>query len=161
MEKFLKLNLKPEWDEIEKVRNKSGVFLKSHGFSEDHIHALTMVISELMENAVKYGAFAKGNEPISLTIDVNKKTVIVEVQNPVDAGEISHLKKLDETIQWIRGYQDPFEAYIVKLKEVATKPLQDRESGLGLVRISYEGQSILDFYVSDENVLSVSAVYNY
>ncbi len=161
MEKSLKLNLQPEWDEIEKIRNKSSSFFKSHGFSENHIHALTMVISELIENAVKYGSYGDGDGPVSLSIDVNKKTVIIEVQNPVNAGEISHLRKLDETIQWIRGFQDPFEAYIVKLKEVATKPLQDKESGLGLVRISYEGQAILDFYVSDNNMLSVSAVYNY
>jgi hypothetical protein len=33
------------------------------------------------------------------------------------------------------------------------------ESGLGLVRIAYEGRSILDFYIDEENMLSVSAVY--
>jgi hypothetical protein len=161
MEKILKLNLAPEWDEIEKVRNKSSGFLESHGFSESHINALTMVVSELMENAVKYGSFTGKAGLIDLSIDINKNNVIIEVKCPVDAGEISHLRKLDETIQWIRGFQDPFEAYIVKLKEVATKSLQDKESGLGLVRISYEGQSILDFYVGDDNILSVSAVYNY
>jgi len=69
-----------------------------------------------------------------------------------------NLRRLDETIQWIRGYQSPFEAYVEKLKEVSTGENQG-ESGLGLVRIAYEGQSILDFYVDEQNMLAMSAVY--
>jgi hypothetical protein len=56
--------------------------------------------------------------------------------------------KLDKTVQLVRVYQDPFEAYVEKLKEVSRRPLNDEESGLGLVRIAYEGKAILDFFVS-------------
>ena len=61
--------------------------------------------------------------------------------------------------QWIRGHQDPFEAYLSRLQEVSVQELENRESGLGLVRIAYEGQSVLDFFVDDRNVVSVSAIY--
>jgi hypothetical protein len=44
------------------------------------------------------------------------------------------------------------------LKEVAKKPIHDHESGLGLVRIAYEGKSILDFFVAEDNALNVSAI---
>jgi hypothetical protein len=161
MEHTIKLTLKPDWDEIEPAREKSAKFFETHGFAEDHVNSLIMVVSELAENAVKYGAYPDGGGSIGLGIEIGNKTVIIEVTNPVKTGDLSFLKHLDETIQWIRGFQDPFEAYAIRLKEVATRPLADRESGLGLVRISYEGQSILDFFVSDDNVLSVSAVYNY
>jgi hypothetical protein len=70
------------------------------------------------------------------------------------------LSRLDQTIQWIRGYQDPFEAYIERIKEVSKKPLKDMESGIGLVRIAYEGKALLDFFVGDNNVLNVSVVSN-
>jgi hypothetical protein len=70
-----------------------------------------------------------------------------------------HLRRLDRAVQWIRGFQNPFEAYVEKLKEVSSQSLESNESGLGLVRIAYEGQSILDFFLLDRNVLSVSAVH--
>ena len=58
------------------------------------------------------------------------------------------------------GYQNPFEAYIEKLKEVAVQPQGNGESGIGIVRIAYEGQSIIDFYINEKGIISVSAVYH-
>jgi len=84
--------------------------------------------------------------------------VTIEVNNPVDESTSHDLRRLDRTIQWIRGYQDSFEAYIERMKEISKKPLKDEESGLGLVRIAYEGKAILDFFVRDDNMLNVSAV---
>ena len=63
-------------------------------------------------------------------------------------------------VQWIRGFQDPFEAYLERLKEVSSQSLDHEESGLGLVRIAYEGQSVLDFFVTENHVLAVSAVHH-
>jgi hypothetical protein len=62
-------------------------------------------------------------------------------------------------IQWIRGFQDPFEAYVERMKIVSAQPYSNGESGLGLTRIAYEGRSVIDFYVDEGNVLAVSAVY--
>ena len=42
---------------------------------------------------------------------------------------------------------------------MSSQSLESSESGLGLVRIAYEGQSILDFFLLETNVLSVSAVH--
>ena len=39
--------------------------------------------------------------------------------------------------------------------------MRDENSGLGLVRIAYEGDAILDFFVSDEGILNVSAIIEY
>ena len=63
-------------------------------------------------------------------------------------------------IQWVRGFQDPFEAYVKRLREIAKKSLDDKESGLGIVRIIYEGQVDLDFFVTDKDLLTVSAILN-
>lgn len=154
----LKLTIKPDWEEIEEVRNTSSEFLKSHGFPGDAVNALTMVISELIENGIKYGNFQAPENNVSLTIDVGSRIITVEVINPVDETAHVHLKRLDRTIQWIRGYQDPFQAYTERIRAVSKKPLNDEESGLGLVRIAYEGKSILDFFVGEDNILNVSAV---
>lgn len=158
MERSMKLTLRPKWDEIEKVRNGSGQFLTSHGCPNDTVHAVTMVVSELIENSIKYGIFAIPEDKVTVDIYVAENIITVEVTNPVDETAENHLENLDRTIQWIRGYQDPFEAYIERLKDVSKKPLANEESGLGLVRMAYEGNAILDFFVGEDNILNVSAV---
>jgi hypothetical protein len=160
MKKSMRLRVSPTWDEIEKVRNKSSTFLKSQGYSKDSVQSLTMVISELMENGIKYGRYSASGDKLLLNISIGEEIATVEVANPVDDRSYRDLKKLDKTIQWIRGYQDSFEAYVERLKEVSRKPLNDEESGLGLVRIAYEGKAILDFFVGEDDVVSVSAVTN-
>jgi len=161
MKESKRLYIRPKWEEIEKVRNQSGKFLKSHGLSGETIDALTMVISELVENSIKYGNFRLSENKVAANISIEEQIVTIEVTNPVDEGVCHHLEKLDKTIQWIRGYQDPFEAYVEKLKEVSKKPLKDEESCLGLARIAYEGMAIVDFFVGDDDILNVSAVSNY
>lgn len=158
MKKSMKLTVKPYWEEIEEVRNSSSEFFRSHGFSGDAVNALTMVISELIENGIKYGNFKMPENKVILTIHIGSRAVTVEVVNPVDETAHDHLKRLDRAIQWIRGYQDPFQAYTERIRAVSKRPLSDKESGLGLVRIAYEGKSILDFFLGDDNILNVSAV---
>ena len=97
---------------------------------------------------------------VVVSINIERNTVTIEVLNPVGEDAAQHLSRLDKTIQWIRGYQDPFEAYIERIKEVSKKPLKDAESGIGLVRIAYEGKALLDFFVGENNILNVSVVSN-
>ena len=160
MKKSIEFKVKPDWDEIEKVRNESADFLQSHKLSDNAIHSLSMIISELIENGLKYGDFKNGKNKVAVIINVGNNEVTVEVVNPVDESAYENLSRLDKTIQWIRGYQDPFEAYIERIKEVSKKPLHDMESGIGLVRIAYEGNGLLDFFVAENNMLNVSAVSN-
>jgi hypothetical protein len=160
MKKSIEFNVKPDWDEIEKVRNESADFLQSHELSDDTIHSLSMIISELLENGIKYGNFKMIENKVVVVINIERNTVTIEVLNPVDESAFKHLSRLDKTIQWIRGYQDPFEAYIERIKEVSKKPLNDVESGIGLVRIAYEGKALLDFFVGENNMLNVSVVSN-
>ena len=160
MNKSVEFKLKPDWDEIEKIRFESAGYLQSHGLSDERIHSLSMIISELIENSIKYGNFKIKKKKVAVFIDLNNDTITIEVLNPVDEGAYEHLARLDKTIQWIRSYQDPFEAYIERLKEVSKKPLNDEESGIGLVRIAYEGKALLDFFVGEKNMLNVSVVSN-
>jgi hypothetical protein len=152
------MTLRPHWDQIEEVRRRTRVFLKNQGLSRELIDAVTMVCSELVENGMKYGCFENPENGLTFNLNIVEKNVIVEVSHPTSASAASHLRRLDKTIQWIRGFQDPFQAYLEKLKEVARRPITDSESGLGLVRIAYEGKSIIDFFVAEDNALNVSAV---
>ena len=159
MAKSLNGKIKQDWDEIEDSRIKTLEFLKENKCNRDTIDAVIMVIGELLENAIKYGSFSKKNDSITFSVDVSSRDITVEVQNPVNIEANYHLDRFDKMIQWIRGYQNPFEAYSERLKIVSGRPFEDKESGLGLARIAYEGQSILDFYVNEGNIISVSAIY--
>lgn len=150
--------LKPDWEELEKVRDIVENYTREQGLKEDDMNSLQMVSCELVENAIKYGYFEQRKE-ISMSLQYRGNRVVIEVKNPLHESRLSNLEKLDAQIQFIRGFQNPLEAYIEKLRDVSAKQLKEGESGLGLVRIAYEGQSILDFYVNEDGILSISAVY--
>jgi hypothetical protein len=159
MNKLCKGSIKPEWDEIDLARESCiQTFKKEH--CPDHvIDAITMVMHELLENALKYGKYENSESRINYSVKADEKSITIEVTNPIHGEDSPNFIMLDKSIQWIRGYQNPFQSYAEKLKEVSTRPLRDNESGLGLVRIAYEGQSILDFYLGDDNQINISAVY--
>lgn len=160
----LQLRIRPDWDAVKAAWDPSMKLFLGAGFSKDVSYGLCMSAQELLENAVKYGRFdaaQNGSDPdtiIELILDIADRAVTIEVRNPVD-DDPARLKRLDDTIQWVRGYQNPFEAYVERMKEVSSQPYTPGQSGLGLTRIAYEGQCILDFFVDDRNTLAVSAVY--
>ncbi len=159
MEQLLAGSVKPEWEEIETAVNSCSNKLKQESYDNDTVDAIAMILESLMENAMKYGAFHRHEDNVTYSIAKSGDTLTIETRNYIEDGHDQDVKKLDERIQWIRGYQNPFEAYIERLKEVSSRPFKDKESGMGLVRMAYEGQAILDFFVDAENIISVSAIY--
>lgn len=150
----------PQWDAIEGARNQISRFLKDQYVAKDLVHSATMILSELVENSIKYGTFNPGDQ-VESCVTINDHMITIEVVHPIGPDNLVHLKQLDEMIQWIRGYQDPFEAYINRLKEISKKPISDKDSGLGLVRIAYEGGAILDFFINENKKLNVSAILSF
>lgn len=154
------IDLAPEWDKLEEIRLEAGRFLEQHGLTQSINHSMVMVLSELLENSIKYGSFTEGSAKVSVDLECGRNQIMVEVTNPIDESCLPDLDNLDRMIQWVRGFQDPFEAYVKRLREIAKKSLDDKESGLGIVRIIYEGQVDLDFFVTDKDLLTVSAILN-
>ena len=101
MEDSIRLNLLPDWNKIEEVRNNGTKFLIEHGFDEDIINALIMILSELVENSIKYGIYDDQFNEIKIKLNINRNLVTIEVNNPVNELIENHLKRLDKTIQWI------------------------------------------------------------
>jgi len=153
------LKLVPDWDTVKSSWDDCHRFLLEHGLDQDQAYALSMTAQELLENAVKYGGFTNPEQRVELAINLDDRSIIIDVRAPAHRDPVK-LRKLDESIQWIRGYQSPFEAYVEKLKQVSAQPYAPGESGLGLARIAYEGQCVLDFYVDETDVLAMSAVHH-
>jgi hypothetical protein len=147
----------PEWDAIRATWDPCHRHLEAQGMTADEAYSLCMVVQELLENAVKYGRFT-GGEHIDLSLEVAPAEVTIEVKSPVDADS-KELGEFDRTVQWIRGYQDPFEAYVERLKLVSAQAWGTARGGLGLARVAYEGRCAIDFYVDASSTMAVSAVW--
>ena len=158
MKKTLKFNLKPLCQDIDRVGEKSSSFLRSHGFSDDTVKVQINILTELIKSGIKYASFTPSAKEITVRLQVDGNTCTMEVMNPVDESCNDRLRELDKTIQFIRGYQDPYEAYLLKMAEVAGRPSNAEANDLGLMKIAYEGGAILDFFVSEDNFLNLSAV---
>jgi hypothetical protein len=159
MTSSMQLMIRPDWAEFDALRERAARYLEDRAVGPDATSALAMVVGELAENAAKYGVFRRTSDGILIRVSHLAQQITVEVSNPLGPTELEHVARLDRMIQWIRGFQDPFEAYLQRLKEVSAQNLASAESGLGLARIAYEGQSVLDFVVKDQNLLFVSAVH--
>ncbi|MGB8931466.1 MAG: hypothetical protein WCC48_09505 [Anaeromyxobacteraceae bacterium] len=158
MDSALNLQLRPDWDAIRETWDRCGRHFESNGLTRDEAYGLCMVVQELLENAVKYGRFTAGKPPVELALDVTPQEVTVEVKSPVGVGS-TELAEFDRTIQWIRGFQDPFEPYLERLKLASAQAWGSGVAGLGLTRVAYEGRCVLDFYVDASDTLAVSAVW--
>lgn len=154
----LSMQISPKWQEVSHVRRRTAAFLGELRLPREVVDAVSMVACELTENATKYGDFEDAQANIDVRVACSKDEVTVEVTNPVPRVDDGNLGDLDRMVQWIRGFQDPFEAYVERLKDLSAQSLEDAQSRLGLVRIAYEGRALLDFYVNEHDVLAVSAL---
>ncbi len=154
----LDLRVDSDWSEVTKVNEVVADFLESSRLAPDSVAKYTMVVCELVENGIKYGSFAGEADSVHVIVRIAGATISVQVVNPVGESSQVYLAELDRTIQWVRGFQAPFEAYIARMKAISREPLDIGKSGLGLVRITYEGRAVLDFFLDENDTLSVSAV---
>ena len=160
MQKRIEFFLNPDYDEIKKTGDNIHHFLKSHGISDDIIKAEITLIKEIIANGKQLGKYTAIDNEMTVCLYIENDRIIFEAKRKINDSIHNQLREFDKIIQWIRGYQDPFEAYVLKLKEAYPNKKYNNRNFLDLARIAYDGKAILDFFVSEENVLNVSAVRN-
>lgn len=137
MDKVLKLDLRipPQWARIERVRVAVSTCVSAVFADTELEDALAMTCAELMENAIKYGH--PSADQVQLTLFDRADQVVVEVLNlPASDASVDALKA---RIEWIDAFPSAQHAYLASLAAVSERPDADGGSGLGLVRIAYEG----------------------
>ena len=159
MKNSIEFNLKPIGSEIAKVGEKGKSFLKSHGLTDDNVQTQIMVIRELIKSGKTFDNQRPAGNEMSVHIYIEENTITAEVRKPVnESAHNNQLQTLDKTIQWIRGYQDPFTPFMMKARQVSESFCDSDSNSSGLAKIAYEAGAILDFYVSEDNILNLSAV---
>ncbi|MCG8481031.1 MAG: hypothetical protein MI724_18200 [Spirochaetales bacterium] len=153
------ISVKPDWNEMVRVNEKIHGFLRSIYMPDHEVDTYTMVACELVENGIKYGdSGSSSRAEVELMLSIVGFSITVEVKNRIGDETRFHLRQLDRTLQWIRGFQDPFQAYVERVKEISREPTDQGMSGLGIVRIAYEARAAIDFIVDEDDTIRVSAV---
>ena len=120
----------------------------------DGCNAIAMVTGELVENAVKYGHWAGDENTFRLRVHGAPGVVTVQVENPIDPAN-PRTSDLDTHIRAIETFPNAEAAYKAKLLEIASQT--GEASGLGLVRVAYEGNSKLRMETIDNTAVRVIA----
>lgn len=138
-----------EWSSIDIVRTAIQNCLSAVFHDIDGCRTIAMVAGELLENAVKYGDWTGPEAGFRLRVWGVGTQAHVMVENRVLAND-TRVAGLLETLAWMKGFTSPEEAFRAKLVQVAETPdTRAGESGLGLVRVAYEGNCVIAAEVKD------------
>jgi len=152
------LPVRNEWRNVDLLRTSVQNCFSAVFQDMDGSHALSMVTGERLENALKYGHWEL-DEPSSgvfrLRVAGGADKTTVTVQNPVEPDDPA-LETLTRTLEGIRTFESPEEAYRARLLQIANADEGIGTSGLGLVRVAYEGNCSLSASV-DGGTLTVVA----
>ena len=136
-----RISFVPKWRSIELFRRGLETLLEAGIEDPDKKASIAMVSAELLENAYKHGS--QDTAPINYAIEIEDNVGHVTVVNHVVPELDSNIDKLLSTAECITGFDNQLNAYIEKMKDIYAEG-ETETSGLGLVRIVYEGQCKLE-----------------
>jgi hypothetical protein len=149
---YIRLSFGPKWKYVACVRSFVQNFLSISISDSQKADKISMAVSELVENAVKYNAKEKTWLYIQLLSDDADK-ILVESENYATPDNVKTLQKhLDRIYE-----KSPMDAYIERMKEAVSK---DGTSQLGLARIRCEANCDLKIESKPNGILKVRAVFH-
>lgn len=154
----MNFTIKQNADEFENFALEIQNLLKYQNLSESEAQNQIVIIRGLVENEIKLDDTQIGNGNMTIHIFVEQKSVTVEVRKPVSQSSYVRLQELDKAIQWIRGYQNPVDPYVTALKEICFESQEIQSIAHGLAELAYVTGAVFDFYVTEDNILNLSAV---
>lgn len=158
MEKTIKFKLNSNVGDIEKLAQKSAAFLKFHGCPDDTIRTQIVILRELIICGKKFGPQNSPEIEMLVQLQIETDSITVEINQPVNESTCGELAELDQTIQRIRGCQDHFVPYLINPAESADASPIEQPDASRLDRLAYKTNAMIDFYVSEDSVLNLSAV---
>lgn len=151
------LTVRNEWKNIDLLRTSVQNCFNAVFADLDGCQTIAMITGELLENALKYGDWTSTDRAMfRLRVVGRERNTEVSVQNPVKAGG-QHTAKLLGALEWIKSYPTAEQAYRARMLQIAQDDSDTAPSGLGLVRIAFEGNCRLTADVEHGHV-TVTAV---
>lgn len=151
-EKYYHIEISPLWSLIYDAKEKVSSMMSE--LSKGEVDFATMVISELMENAIKYGIanMALPHVSVEFTLTDNKITIVVK--NGIKNEE--HIKDFRRIMDRILTSNSKEELYIQRMQEIMEHP-ELGGSQLGLYRIASEAHYEMSYTVQN-NILEIRAI---
>jgi anti-sigma regulatory factor (Ser/Thr protein kinase) len=161
----LELSVAPVWSRVSDVRETLLHAARAVGLGEERSYAIGLVVSELLENAIKYGRFSGApSEAIQVVVHIASGVARVVVTNPVDAGT-HHPQRLRSAVTRLSD-ASPLDAYVHRVSEILDEAPSSQvnptahahdESGLGIFRVAHEAESAVSVRFLAEGSVEVTA----
>lgn len=145
---YIEIRFGPRWKYISPARIFIQNFIAIAISDQAKADAIAMATSELLENAVKYGA----SEDTQCTVQAFPETGLITAAVTNQATE-QGAKELQNLFKKIMS-GDPLEAYIMQMREAAVR--SDGKSQLGLARIRYETGANVKLEVTPEYRVTIT-----
>jgi hypothetical protein len=146
-----------DWEYVDVIRSFVNNFLQKALVDNIRSDKVAMAVSELLENAVKYGDSSeeKRLHNIHIQLDTFKhdKKVVFFIENSSKPENIEVLK--DQLLIVNKG--NPKDMYVKKIKESL---LSEDKSQLGLARIRYEAGGKIFLEIKNNNRVRIKVVFD-
>lgn len=152
MEKTLTYVISTNKSDIKNLRDGICHFLQLHEIDEKTIENQTRILNVLLNICKFYSGSLSVEQNVTVKLISSKNQILIQISNHVIDSQEAELINLDKTIQCIRGYHNPFEAYL-KIKSRSNKIHE-----INLAKLAYENKTELDFFVTKDNILNMSSI---
>ncbi|MBN2433927.1 MAG: hypothetical protein JXK07_01525 [Spirochaetes bacterium] len=129
-------SMPPTWSLVKEIRKNSSEYLQKGSHASVDFDAVIMVVSELVENAVKYGVRASDGTCVDFSLSVHGSCVQITVKNGIE--KLEDYESVIFALDAIHGPRSREELYRSRLLQIYDSPI-DEKGRLGLYRIAYEG----------------------
>lgn len=150
MTQNIQINIPIAWEYVRLVRQQVEAALA--GQSEELRSAAVMVASELVENAIKYGASIPALQWAKFRFDMTDEHIQIQVENGLTDPKA--LAALSQIVAPMTSAAACEQLYVSRLHELLANPSETNR--LGLYRIGYEGKFDLEYSYSDQ-ILQMTA----
>ncbi|HNR86875.1 MAG TPA: hypothetical protein PKM65_00885 [Spirochaetota bacterium] len=147
----VKYSINSAWGIVKEIREKVGSLLQDR--QKDLVDATMMTVSELIENAIKYGTPVSSSTDIDFELTITDRTISISISNGIVA--MSDYENVKRHLDLIGQSDNPGELYTKRLMELMENP-RPGVSQLGLYRIAYEGEFSLS-YRFENKILTIFA----
>lgn len=138
MNKNIQINIPIAWEYVRTVRHQVAAALSD--YPEELRSASVVVASELVENAIKYGAAVPAQEWAQFSFQATPACIQMQVSNGlVDEQAVAQVMQMVEQMKPPGACE---QLYLARLQELVNDPVQPNR--LGLYRIGYEGKFEVD-----------------
>jgi len=152
----VKVSIKPTWSIIKDIQDKTIAYMDSKNMPKGLTESTIMCITELIENAIKYGTEDSSNGNIEFDLHTRENFIEITVKNGI--RNKNDINQLIDNITKIQNSDDHAKLYTDRLMELMDNP-KPGVSQLGLYRIAYEGEFDID-YKYENNTLTIIARKN-